>query len=492
MAVATFAMRPVSMVLAIVLARLLVPEDFGLLALSMIIVNAANYFTDLGMRGVVVQTREDVNKVAYYAFVIVMATSISFTLLVVLLAGPLTNLLNGGPELIPIIRWMALYVTLDGMWIIPEAVLRRELKFKQLSLVQIPSELAATILAIPLALSGFGVWSLVAGNLLGQVTRILLLWGLCRPWIWLRPHKWDRRIVRGMFDYGIPSMTSGITKYFQNQIDTFIVGRQLGAAAVGIYSKAFALTTRMTNMLTAAVFGSVLFSSYAKIQDEKPRLARAYLLSNRMVTLIVMPVSVGSAITAPLLVPLLLGPQWTAMIPLWQIFSLYGLTRPISTNSAPLFSAIGQPRRNLTASLVLLAVMIPTLLLLIGPYGTVGAAVAVSLASTVAMFFNVFQVNQILPGTAWKTLTQSLPFIAAGGIMAAAILLVQDWIFTLAGGENLLALVLIVIVAALVYLGVVLVIQRPLVLELYELGIKALGLDRRWPRLIPARLRASK
>jgi PST family polysaccharide transporter len=492
MAAMSFGLRPISMALAIVLARLLAPADFGLLAMAMLVFNAANYFTDMGMRPTVVQTKEDINKVAHYAFVIVLTTSLIFTVVSNLMAQPLANFLGGSEQLVSVIRWMSLYVTLDALWIIPEALLRRDLRFKELSLSQIPGELASTVIAIPLALSGLGVWSLVIGTLSGQVIRIALLWFYYRPWIWLRPQKWDRRIVRGMFGFGLPSMGSGLMKFFQNQIDTFIVGRQLGTTAVGLYSKAFALTTRLADMLTTSIFGNVLFPSYAKMQDDKPRLARAYLKSTKMVFLMIVPVSVGLAITAPLLVPVLLGPRWVPMIPIWQIFSLYGLTRPISTNSAPVFSAMGQPRRNMTASFVLIAVMVPLLFLLIGPYGVTGAAAAVSLANVVAMSFNIFQVNQLLPGTAGKSLIQSVPFLVAGGLMALGVVLIQPAIITLAGGENVLALILIIIVAALIYTAAILLLQRALVVEIYELLIKALGIDRRWPKLVPARLRASK
>lgn len=487
MAAMSFGLRPISMILAVILARLLAPADFGLLALAMIVFNMVNYFTDLGMRPTVVQTKEDINKVAHFAFVIVMAASIAFTLLIILLAQPLTTLLGGSPELVDILRWMSLYVTIDGLWIIPEALLRRDMRFKQLSLSHIPGELASSLIAIPLAIAGFGVWSLVIGQLAGKFLQVIIVWIFYRPWIWLRPQKWDRDIVRGMLRFGLPSMGSGLTKFFQNQIDTLIVGRQLGTTAVGLYNKAFTLTTRLSDMLTTSIFGNVLFPSYSRIQDDKPRMARAYLKSTSMVFLIIVPVSIGLAITAPLLVPVLLGPRWVPMIPVWQLFSLYGLTRPISTNSAPIFSASGQPRRNMTASLVLIAVMVPLILLLIDPYGITGAALAVSLANLVAMGFNVYQVNQILPGTGAKSLLQGVPFMIAGGIMALGVLLIQQPLINLAGGENILALILIIVVAALIYLAAILILQRALVVEIYTLLIQALGFDRRWPRLLPSR-----
>lgn len=494
MATISFGLRPISMGLSIILARLLVPADFGLLALSMILVNAANYFTDLGMRPAVVQTREDIHKVAHYAFVIVLTASAAFTTASILLAKPFAQALGGGTELVPVLRWMSLCITLDGVWVIPEALLRRELRFKQLGLAQIPSELASTLIAIPLAMLGFGVWSLVIGQIINETVRIVLTWWFARQWagVWLRPKKWDFRIVKGMFRYGIPSMAGGFTKYIQNQIDTLLVGRRLGPTSVGIYSKAFNLTTRLADMLTTSLFGNVLFPSYARMQDDKPRLTRAYLTSTKLVILIIMPVAVGLAVTAPILVPVLLGDKWLAMIPIWEIFSLYTLTRPISTNAAPLFAAVGQPQRNLTSSLVLIGVMVPLLLILIGPYQAIGAAIAVSLANLIAMLFNVFQVNQVLPGTAWKTLVESLPFGLAGGLMALAIVLTEKPILALAGGPNIIALAIQVVLGAIVYLAVVVTLQRQLVIDMIDLTIKALAIEQRWPWLVPARLRTDE
>lgn len=492
MTIITFGIRPFSMALAIILARLLSPADFGLLALAMVIFNAANLFTDMGMRPTVVQTKEDIRKVAHYAFVIVMATSIAFTIVSALFAQPLANLMGGSEGLVSVIRWMSIYVTIDGLWIIPEALLRRELRFKELGLSQLPSEIASTIISIGLALMGFGVWSLVIGNCAGQLLRAALLWGYYRPWIWLRPQKWDKEIVRGMFKYGLPSMSSGVIRYGQNQIDTFVIGRQLGTTSVGLYNKALTLTGRLSDTLTSTIFGNVLFPSYAKMQDDRPRLARAYLKSTKMVFLMIVPMSVGMAITGPLLIPVLMGPQWVPMIPLWEIFALYGLMRPISTNSAPLFQAVGEPKRNLTAGLVLMAFKLPLILLLVGPYDTLGVAVAITVATFIGMMFNVFQVNQILPGTAVKTFTQSFPFMLAGGLMALGVVLLQEPIINLAGGENILALSLIIVVAAVIYLLSVVILQRSLVFELYELMVKALGIDRRWPRLLPAWMNTSK
>lgn len=488
----TFAMRPLAMALAIYQARLLTPEDFGLVALAMLLLATANLFTDVGMKSALVQTDHDIHKAAHYAFVIVFGASVIFTSLVIVLARPLASILGGGASLVTILRWMAVYILVDGLLVVPEALLRRNLRFKALGLSQLPSEIFSTVITIILALMGMGVWSLVMGTLGGQLLKTSYLWYSYRPWIWLRPQKWDKEIVRSLFRFGIPTMGGGGFRFIQDQIDTWIIGRQLGPVSVGLYSKAFSLTTRLGTMLTSSIFGNVLFPSYSKIKEDIPRLTRAYLKSNKMVLLIIVPLSIGLAITAPLLVSVLLGDQWIPMIRVWQLFALYGLTRPISVNSSPIFLAVGQPRRNISASTVLLLVMVPSLLLLIGPYGIEGAAVAVSGAHFITMFFNVYQVNKILPGTARQTLKQSIPFLVSGVMMAVGLLLLQDPILYLAGGPNSLALLLQITVSALIYVAMILLLQRDLVIETYELVILALRIDRRWPRLLPAQLRSRK
>jgi O-antigen/teichoic acid export membrane protein len=177
----------------------------------------------------------------------------------------------------------------------------------------------------------------------------------------------------------------------------------------------------------------------------------------------------------------------------WQIFSLYALTRPISANASPLFMAMGKPTYNLHASLLGLAIVVPLVLGLIGPLGIIGVAAAVSVSHLITMIFNVYQVNRLLPGTARKTLTMNFPFVVSGGLMAIGVQLAKAPLLQLTGGEyNIVSLVLLIGIGALIYLSLTLVMQRDLLKEIFDLMVKALGLDKRWPRFVPQRLRPSK
>ncbi len=492
MAGITLSMRPLSTVFAVLLLRLLEPADFGRIALAILLMNAANLFTDLGLRPAVVQTQHDVKKVAHYAFVMALLTSMTVTIAIFLAAVPLARFLGGSSDLVPILRVMSIVVTIDSLWIVPEALLRRELRFKQLGISQIISDLSSSLISVICALNGLGVWSLVIGAIASEVLRTLFFWSQYRPWVWLRPQRWDPVIIKSLLHFGAPTMGGGVLRSVQTQLDTWITSRFFGTTVVGFYDKAYNLTGRLSNMLTNTIFGNVLFPSYARLQNEPERLGRAYVKSTSMVLLMVMPLSVGLATTAPLLVHVLIGENWAPMIPLWQIFSIFGLTWAVSANASPLFLATGQPRRNITASIVYIAVLVPTALILLRPFGAAGVAMGVSIGYTVTMLLNIFQVNQILPGTARKMFVQSLPFIGAGTIMAVGLLLLRDTIVKMLGGPNTLSLIVVVGWGALLYLAATLLLQRALVTEILETLVKALEIDRRWPRLVPHRLRPSK
>lgn len=492
MGLVTFASRPITMVFSIFLLRLLDPEDFGTVALAMIIFNTANLFTDLGMRPAVVQSKEDINQVAYIAFIIVNLMSLLFYAGVFVFAEQIAVLLGGDASLVPIMRLLGLIVVIDAWWIIPESLLKRDLSFKKLSVTKVPGEIVSGIVAITLAFLGYGVYSLVYGALAAELVRAIIIWYLQPSYSWLRPKRIDWGIARNLLRFGFPAMSSGIARYFSQHWDDWVVGRQLGTAALGFYSRAYDMTSRITFMFGNVLFGNVLMPSYAKVQDDPKRLERGYLKSTSLVLLTMVPMALGLLVLAHTIVLVLFGEKWLPMVVAWQIFSLYALTRPISANSSPLFMAVGKPGYNLQAVIVILVVMVPLLFLLIGPYGIAGVAVAVSVAHLVSMLYNIFQVNRILPGTAIKTLKTNLPFLLAGGAMAVAVQLSKGPVFNIAGGENWISLTLLIVIGALVYLSLVFLLQRTLIMEILTLVVAALDLERRAPRLVPSKLRAAK
>lgn len=491
MAAATIGARPISLVFSIFLLRLLSPDDFGTVALAMILFNTANLFTDVGMTSAIIQTKDDIHKVTFYAFTIANSASLVFYVVVFIFAGPIAQLLGGDESLVPILRLLGIIVVLDGIWTIPEALLRRNLEFKKLAVTKVAIDIVSGATAVALAFMGFGVYSIVIGTIMSETIRVIM-YSIQAPKGWLRPYAFEREPIAGLIRFGAPTMLAGIGRYFSQHWDDWMVGRVLGTAALGYYSKAYDMTTRMTFMFSTALFGNVLQPSYAKLQDEPKRLERAYLKSTSLVMLTMVPVSLGLLVLANIIVPVLFGAKWLPMVPVWQIFSIYALTRPISANSSPLFLATGRPNQNLYATILLVVVMVPLVLLVIEPYGIVGVAAVVSITYLIGMIFNMFQVNQMLPGTGLKTLKMVMPFFVAGGVMVLVILLVRDTVIRLAGGANVLSLIILVVIGALTYLSMILVLQRTLIMEMLDLSTEALGLRTRLPASFQRRLAANK
>jgi O-antigen/teichoic acid export membrane protein len=376
-------------------------------------------------------------------------------------------------SLLPLVIFAALII-------VPEAMLRKQLHFGRVSIATISSEVTFMIVAIILAWQEFGVWSLVYGRLSSELLKVVLVWLFNPQWSWIKPKRWDWSLMKALFRYGLPTTGSGLVTYFHTHWDDWFVGRQFGTQALGYYSKAYDLSNKTLSSLSRTVINGVFFPSYSRIRDDLERTRRIFLKGTRVVFLMMVPVSLGLLVLAPLIVRVLLGEKWMPMVPTLQVYSFMVLFRPISTNTVPLFMGQGRPQYMLYAGLVLSVVMVPAVLLLSG-FGIVGVALGVVISHIIGVIYNLYQVNRILPGTGIYSLRVSIPFLSAGFIMAAAVYfaepVVMSW-FT--DSFAWLGLTILVAVGAIIYLGLVAILQKGFVIELIQLTIAALGLDGRF------------
>lgn len=454
----------ITIVSAIILARLLDPSDFGMVALAGIVLSTAVMVTGLGMGPAVIQSRENREAVAFHAICITAISGFVTFLLVEIFAAPFAELL-GSRELTPIIRWMALLVFSTAITAVPEALLQKELLFGRLSAIVVSVELLYTLLAIGFALLGFGLWSLVYAALIKAVTSTVLMWSLSPQRIWLVRRSWEWSVARGLLRYGLQTTGGGLTTFFYQMVDSFTVGKMLGPAALGYYGKSMDFTSRTVDGLNT-VISNVLFPSYSRIQTEGERLSRAYLKSLRVVSFVTVPLALGIFVTAPEMVAVLLGEKWLPMIPALQILSFVSLVKPLSASSSALFAAVGRPSFNMRAGLVVIIVMLPLIVVLL-PLGFPGVAIAVLGAHVVGFAFNIYQVHRALPGTASGMLPAVAPALASGAVMTAGVYLAKIPLVALGEGAFTIPLLaLLVIAGAIVYVGMLVFLQRPLVVEL--------------------------
>lgn len=476
-----FAMRPINFVIAVILARLLDPSDFGIVALALVLVQTSNQFTALGMDKAIIQSQEERGKIAFHAFVAVMIFGLLFFSLIQFNSALFAGWLGDG-KTEPVLRWLSGWILLNALAVVPLALLRKDLHFHYIATAGLIAELVYTVVVIWMAYTGFGLWSLVYANLIKTGFNTIVYWVACAGWDWIIPRRWEWPVINKLLRYGSQASASGLVSYFHTHWDDWLVGRTLGVEQLGFYSKGYDFSNSTIGKLIRNTLGMVFLPSYAKIQENRQRLQRAYLKSVRLVFLLVVPVAFGIFIVSEPLVQVVFGDKWLPMVPALQIFALLIVTRPISQNTAPLFHAVGLPRNNLIAGLVLVAVMIPTVLWLM-PWGIAGVAFGVGLSHCVGALFNVYQVNRIMPGSAEQTAKIALPILGTGLIMMAGVHLAKIPIADLFGTLfSIPALLTLIATGGVLYCIGLALTQRDIIVEVWQTGLA----------LLPKRLPLSK
>jgi PST family polysaccharide transporter len=459
----TVGLRVVSILSTIVLARLLDPADFGIIALVFVVISTVELIAPLGLPAALIQRQVDREQAAYQVFLVTVTTGVLLYLAVGLGAGWLAGLL-GNERIAQVIPVMGLLVVLGGLTRVPEALMEKEMMFKKLSAIMIATDILYIACALGLAALGYGVWSLVIAHLAKAVLALGMSWAMSPSWAWLRRKPWNGALMRDLLRFGMSNVGSRSVYFFFTNVDNLVVGRQLGTTALGFYSKAFDFTTKTVDNINRTI-GIVLFPSYARIQHERERLSAAYLTSLRMISSVTVPLAMGIFITAPELVPVVLGSKWVPMVAILQILAFMSLVKPLSSTTSALFNAMGRPGYNLRAGLVVSAVLVPLMFALLG-MGPEGVAMAVFAAHVAGFAYNVYQVHTLLPGTAPRMLKTVLPALGSAAVMVLGIWISKQPLAAVTGAQlHPLTLAGMILVGIGVYGAMIYLFQRDLVVE---------------------------
>jgi PST family polysaccharide transporter len=340
------------------LARLLTPEDFGVLGLAMIIVGFAQLFSQLGVGPALIQRSELTAAHVRVGFTLSVLLSLAFTVFV-WLSAPLAAAVFRNEQVTGVLRLVSFNFLFAGFGVVPESLLKRELRFRKLMWANVLSYLFGfALVGVLLAWLGLGVWAL-AWATLGQAllkSLFLLLFRRHTPLPSLA-----RREMGELLSFGGGFTLAHFLNYSANQGDYFVVGRVLGAGPLGIYTRAYQLM-----MFPAKYFGqvltTVLFPVMARLQNNRRRLTRAYLGGIAMVSLVSAPLGILMVTLAPEIVAVLLGPQWTAAVLPFQILSTGVLARASYKIDDSLARALGKMyQRSLRDALYAAAVMLGAL-----------------------------------------------------------------------------------------------------------------------------------
>jgi len=399
----------------VILARLLLPTEFGQIGFALIVVGYLDIAGDLGVGAALIYEQKRTREAANIAFVISLMAGVFWFCLAFALA-PLAAAFFRDPLVEPLLRTLAVVFILTALGSTHDWLLRKELAFKQRLIPDFIRAAVKGIAAVMLALFGWGVWSLVWGQLIGAAIATIVLWRLV-PW---RPQfrlEWD--LARRMVRYGSHIVSVNILAAVTHHIDFLIVGRMLGSAALGFYTIAYRIPEMVIAILIWIV-GHVSFPTYSKLQHDHAALRQAFLATQRYLSLMTIPAGLALAALAPLIVPTAFGPNWNPSVPVLQALALAISLRSLGSNAGDVYKATGRTRILMTLGIVRAVVLIPTLIYG-ARFGIAGVALAQVVVIGASALLNLYVASRILDIPLNAILIQFRPAVLSSIVMLAGL-----------------------------------------------------------------------
>ena len=357
----------------VVLARLLTPADFGLVAMVSTITGLGQAFADLGLSEATIQRKEISHDQVSMLFWINVAIGLGLMLVTVTLAPVLARFYRD-PRIVNITLLLSLTFLVGGLRVQPDAILRRQMRFSSLAIRDVSCYALAVPVAITMAWRGAGYWALVAMPLIVNSTQMTLSWLMVnwRPGLPRRDAKVGSLIAFG----GNVAASYFITNVSRNA-DNVLIGWYWGAGPLGLYSRAYNLLMLPVRQLSAPV-GAVAIPAFSRTQDDPERLARYYLRTVNLVLWISAPVFGFLFVAAQPVIALLLGNQWHAAAPVFQILAISALGQLLLDSTIYLFVSRGQSQQLLRLMLVISPIIVGGYAIGL-PFGIKGVALSGSL-----------------------------------------------------------------------------------------------------------------
>lgn len=344
----------------LILARLLAPEAFGVVATITMIISFADMFTDAGFQKYLVQNEfnneEDKNNSVNVAFWTNLIISLILWGGIILFCDEIANLV-GSPGLGIVIAISCIQLPLTSFSSIQMALFRRDFDFKTLFLVRIISICIPFIITIPLAIAGLSYWSLIIGTICVQLSNAVILTIKSK---WKPMMFYDMKILRRMLNYSLWSLVEGISIWLSGWIDIFIIGGVLNSYYLGLYRTSITTVNLIFSLITSTII-PILFSTLSRVQNNDRDFKLIFYKNQKLASYLILPMGLGIFIYSDLVTNIALGNQWSDAS---YIIGIWGLTTSIkvifSDFNSECFRAKGKPKVSFFIQLIHVIILIPT------------------------------------------------------------------------------------------------------------------------------------
>ena len=454
-ALGEIASRAIGPLVFLVLARLLVPEDFGVVAAATVVISFSQVFSDAGLAKALIQRHDRVEESANVVFWLNLVIGLVIVTFLFVGAHFIADFFHD-ERIALVVQVLSLQILLAAFSSVHTALLQKDLNFKPLFWVRLVTTTAPGLASIPLAINGMGYWALVFGTLLGQMAQSAALW-MFSPW---RPHgRLDRNLATELVAFGKWAMLSGLIGWFYGWMDAIVVGHYLGPHDMGIYRTGNTFVTMIFGLIFSPLL-PVLYSAFSRMRHDLSKVAESLLLVVKGIAMVAFPISAGLiALRAPI-EQFVFRDEWGGIGMVIAILALVqGFSWLVGSNGEA-YRGLGKPHIETWAMALSLTAYF------IGYVFSVHYGLLVFLLSRLAMVFigllGQFVVSKFVFHLRMKD------FVLAGhkSIIISFLMLSSIHVFASPSGDNAFNLICAVVVGLFFYAGLIGLVERDYIARL--------------------------
>ena len=431
-----------------ILSRLLLPSDFGIVAIAGIMITVVDQFKDFGISNAVINRHENPEESLMTGFTIRLFIGSFFYVAIFFLAPVYGNFFND-QVIASVLRVSAIVLILENLRFTPDTKLRKELKFKTIVISNFFGYVSYSIVAISLAYAGYSFWSIIYARLIQTLTSSIYFW-FKSPWKFKL--YFNKEIAKELYSYGKYIFITGFLALGIDNMNNFVLGKIVGSTLLGYYVVAYSWATFSSREMIQ-IISKVLFPTFSSIKNDIPRIGNAYLKSLRYTSMISIPIALGTLAIAPEFVNVILGEKWTPSILPLQILCIVGLLQSLNTTTSSLYYSLGKAKITTIMAGTQLLLMMLFVIPVAKIYGIIGVTVLYSLVIIIMTPFNFVYIGKYLQLNQRKFAKILIIPAISGIIMALFIFLIKDYLksIILVLEYPLLNLILLVLSGGVMY-----------------------------------------
>lgn len=407
----------VQFLLQIILARILLPEDYGLCAIVLAFINIAQEFVNSGFASALIQKKEasrlDFSSVCYFS----IALGILFYFILFAAAPSLASFFND-ERIIGIMRIMGLSLIIGAFNSVQTAIVYKRLEFRKSFIANLVSISISAVLGIFSAIKGWGVWALVIQYMSNRVVNTITFFFLVR---WLPNLEFSFKSIKQLFSYGWKLMLTSLLSFLSQDIYSLVIGKFFSKSQLGLYDLGNKIPANLANTVASTV-GRVLFPTLSAIQEDTSKIKEYVKRTNQLACFVMFPLMFGIAATAKPIVLLVFTEKWADAIIIMQIACIWYAFNPIHYANIQVSKAIGRSDISLLVELSKKLVDIIMLLITVR-YGLVYVALGLAVSSIIGLWINIEPIKKYIGYSTIGQLKDIYPSFITGFVMFVTIYL---------------------------------------------------------------------